>query len=195
MRKLFSLSILILTVFVFIITGCQSQDPLQPNQQAQELSGGEWDFAKRPIRSANESVSNGYPQSASLEIVWFEQQNGYSTGNLNFVNGTKLYVPFNALTPPSGTPPGDPVMITGLIEKDEVNNELIYSFGPSGCQFNPPADLWMKYGDLGNGNPTLYYIDANGNYIEQQPNDINKKQKWMQIKIHHFSRYAIGISR
>jgi hypothetical protein len=53
----------------------------------------------------------------------------------------------------------------------------------------------MKYGDLGNGNPTLYYIDANGNYIEQQPNSINHQQKWMKIYINHFSRYAIAISR
>jgi len=195
MRASFSLAILILAVFILIITSCQSNEPFEPIQNSQQPSGGEWEFAKRPIRSEKESVSNGYPQIASLEIVWFGQQNGYSTGNLNFVNGTKLYVPFNSLTPPSGTPPCESVMINGLIEKDEVNNELIYSFGPSGCQFDPPADLWMKYGDLGNGNPILYYIDANGNYIQQQPHDINKKQKWLQVKIHHFSRYAIGISR
>ena len=114
---------------------------------------------------------------------------------MNFLNGSKLYVSFDALTPPPGTPQGDPVMIGGLIEMDTLNNELLFSFGPSGCQFDPPADLWMKYGDLGNGNPTLYYIDANGNYIEQQPYSISQQQKWMQVKIQHFSRYAIAISR
>jgi len=136
MRASFSLAILILAVFILIITSCQSNEPFEPIQNSQQPSGGEWEFAKRPIRSEKESVSNGYPQIASLEIVWFGQQNGYSTGNLNFVNGTKLYVPFNSLTPPSGTPPCESVMINGLIEKDEVNNELIYSFGPSGCQFD-----------------------------------------------------------
>lgn len=195
MKALFSLTIIILTVFALFITSCQSNEPFEPNQQSQQLSGGEWEFAKKPVRSETASLSNGYPQCASVEISWFSQFNAYNTANLNFLNGTKLYIPYNSLTPPPGTAPGDPVVITGLIEKDDINNELIYSFGPSGCQFNPPADLWMKYGALGNGNPILYYIDANGNYIQQQPYDINKQQKWIQVKIHHFSRYAIGISR
>ena len=87
---------------------------------------------------------------------------------------------------------GGPVTITMTIESDPQNGGYIYSFGPSGCKFDPPAVLYLKYRDLGIDNATLYYVDDQGNYIEHMPDDISLKQKWFKLTIHHFSRYAVA---
>jgi len=187
--KLITVLVAIATLVFFV--GCEKNGPVSSDQNND--SGITWiSFNKGKIGGG---VGNGYPQTTSEEFTWNEYLNCYRGGNLSFLNGTKLVVPFASLTPPAGTPTGDPILITGLIEMDTLNNELIFTFGPCGSGFTPAADIFMKYGDLGNGNPTLYYIDANGNYIEQEPHSIDRHQKWMQVEIQHFSRYAIAISR
>lgn len=97
-----------------------------------------------------------------------------------------------ALTPPAGTPYGAPVTITMQVEKDAVNNELLFTFGPSGCAFDPPAEVWLDYADLSLTDVKLYLIDEDENYIEQTPYDIDSQGKRMSLLIHHFSRYAVG---
>ena len=79
-----------------------------------------------------------------------------------------------------------------MAEKNTESNELVFSFGPSGCQFSPAAQVKLSWKDLDIEMPTLYYIDNNGEYIEQQPADISTRGSWMLINIHHFSRYAFA---
>jgi hypothetical protein len=52
--------------------------------------------------------------------------------------------------------------------------------------------VFLDYKDLNIETPQLYYIDENGNYIPQQPDDIDVTNKNMILYIDHFSRYAIG---
>jgi hypothetical protein len=96
------------------------------------------------------------------------------------------------LTPPPGTPLGAPVFVTMEVEKDTINNQLIFTFEPSSCQFDPPAEVVFNYTDLGFELAALYYIDENGNYIPQSPEHISISNKKMTIYIDHFSRYALG---
>ena len=79
-----------------------------------------------------------------------------------------------------------------LVERDSVNNELTFTFDPHDCQFNPSARVYLNYKDLGIDVPVLYYIDENGNYIQQNPDEIDVTNRNVILYIDHFSRYAIG---
>jgi len=68
--------------------------------------------------------------------------------------------------------------------------------------------VWLNYSDLAiedddddeeddeddedDEDVILYLIDENGNYIAQQPDDVDLQGKRMKLYIDHFSRYAIG---
>ncbi|MCH7480185.1 MAG: hypothetical protein IIC79_02210 [Chloroflexi bacterium] len=80
-------------------------------------------------------------------------------------------------------------------EKGQADNELVFAFGPSGCQFNPPAEVWLDYSDLQLRKATLYLIEEDGTYTEQTPYDIDSQGQRMSLLIHHFSRYALAWSR
>ena len=67
-------------------------------------------------------------------------------------------------------------------------------FGPSGSQFSPAAVIELNWKDLGVDSAKLYYIEENGNYIEQTPDNIDFQGKTMMIQVNHFSRYALAWS-
>jgi len=75
-----------------------------------------------------------------------------------------------------------------------ANDKINLTFGPHGCQFDPPAQLRVDYSDLGVELPTLFYIDENGNSIEQAPDHIDTRGKWLTLSFDHFSRYAVAWS-
>jgi hypothetical protein len=79
------------------------------------------------------------------------------------------------------------------IEKNDTTNELIFTFGPSGCSFYPAGKVFLSYEHLDIDVPVLYYIAENGDYIEQSPDNIDLNQKSIVLYIDHFSRYAIGM--
>ena len=107
--------------------------------------------------------------------------------------GSTFHLDQGALTPPLGTPPGQrSVTLTMLVERDKFRDELIFTFGPSGCTFNPPAEVWFDWKDLHSENATLYYIDSDGNYIPQTADYVDSQGQRMKLFIDHFSRYAIG---
>ena len=96
------------------------------------------------------------------------------------------------MTPPPGTPERARVTLTMLVEKDKDRMELIFTFGPSGCQFSPAGEVWLDWKDLHSEEATLYYIDENGAYIPQTPDHVDKQGRRMKIYIDHFSRYALS---
>ncbi|MGH1362089.1 MAG: hypothetical protein ACRBF0_00940 [Calditrichia bacterium] len=146
------------------------------------------EFNGKPIKGSNERLT--YPQSASYNYSFHKE--GYRGGSFTLPNGTVFELMKNAITPPPSTPWGDDVVITMTADLDTVNNELLFEFGPHGCQFSPAAKVYLNYADLGIEIPTLYYIDDNGNYIEQIPDDIDVTNKLIILTIHHFSRYALS---
>ena len=139
-------------------------------------------------------AQNAYPQTESLTLKYDRKENKYWGGNLNMAQGSMFRLKYGALTPPPGTPQGEQVTITMTIEKDDLNNELVFTFGPHGSTFNPGARVYLKWADLGIDIPTLYYIDENGNYIEQLPENIDLQNQWLEITLYHFSRYALARS-
>lgn len=137
-------------------------------------------------------IDNSYPQSASVVVKY--HNGSYKNAMINLGQGSKFIVPRGALTPPPGTPKGADVTITMTAEKDELTNELVFSFGPSGCHFNPAARLRLDYSDLNIDTPGLFYIDQD-NYVEQTPDHIDYQGKFILLNIDHFSRYAVAWSR
>lgn len=114
---------------------------------------------------------------------------------MNVPGGSTFRLDNGALIPPPGTPYGDPVTITMLVEKIKGGKELLFTFSPSGCLFNPSLEVWFDWTDLNSNNANLFYIDSDGKYIEQGPESIDYQGHRMTLHIDHFSRYALAISR
>ena len=85
-------------------------------------------------------------------------------------------------------------MITMMAEKDPLTNEIIFTFGPAGCTFETPGEVWLNYSDLNSPNARLFYLDEDGNRLEELPEQIDVFNKQMCIRINHFSRYALAYS-
>ena len=79
-------------------------------------------------------------------------------------------------------------------DENEAKAELRFTFGPSGSRFNPPAEAWFDWSDLGVSKAKLYYITNNGEYIELKPDEIDSQGHRFKFYIHHFSRYAVAWS-
>ena len=140
-------------------------------------------------KDENQDQNDGYAFSGSTTLKF--KKGAYKGGKIKLRQGSMLTIPKNSLTPPPGTPAGANVTITMNVEL--VNSELIFTFGPHGCQFDPPAELRIDYGDLGVELPALYYIE-NGEYVKQSPDHIDTKGKFMLLRFDHFSRYAVAWS-
>ncbi len=136
-----------------------------------------------------------YPITVSKIFKFKSSENQYRGGTIRMPDGSKFKVPAGALTPPPEIPWGDNVTITMTIDKDYVNNRLIFSFEPSGCQFSPKATIKFSWEGLNDASlPMLYYIDENDDLIPQSPDDVNFNKQLLILKIAHFSRYAVAHS-
>ena len=173
---------------------CTEQSPLQSSISEADVSlttlgkaGGNGNGEKQ--------ADNAYPQSTSRTYTFKSAWNKYTGGNLWLPNGSSFHLTRGALIPPPGTPQGADVTITMQAEKGQADNELVFTFGPSGCQFNPPAEVWLDYSDLQLQKATLYLIEEDGTYTEQAPYNIDSQGQRMSLLIHHFSRYALAWSR
>ena len=160
---------------------CTEQSPLSANN----------DESTTTLAKVRTDASS-YPQSTSGVVRFHKTKKQYRGLSLDLPNGSTFYVMGGALTPPADIAFGDPVTITMTCEKNSLNNELLFTFGPSGSQFSPAAVIELNWRDLGVDVATFYYVDENGNYIEQNSDKINLQGKTMMIQVDHFSRYAIG---
>jgi hypothetical protein len=177
---------LVLALVLLMATGCQNQEPLSSLSTLDNSEGSVLSFQKAPASEPS------YPQTGSAECQWWGRKNIYRGAGFVIPNGSNFSLVSGALTPPPGTAAGSSITITMLVEKDETNNHLLITFGPHGCQFDPPVEVVLFWDDLGIDLANLYYIDDNGNYIQQNPDYIDIQNKKMVLSIPHFSRYAIG---
>ena len=192
-------STIVLPVLALTFNACSEQSPLTPDYS--DTAAAKFILGKnagdRLDRRDDSAVT--YPQSASRTFHYGmgsdDTGEGYEGGNIMLPNGSAFHIEHGALTAPKGTQLDADVTITILVEKDEVNNELVFTFGPSGCQFSPAAEVWLDWTDLGSNNVKLFYIDSDGNHNEQKPDSIDRKGKRMLLRIEHFSRYALAWSR
>ena len=172
---------------------CTEQSPVAPGENDADASittlakKGHKD--KRGHKDKKGHKDKNYAVSGSKTLKF--KKGAYKGGKIQLDQGSKLTIAKNSLTPPPGTPAGAKVTITMNVEL--VNDELIFTFGPHGCQFDPPAELRIDYSDLGVELPTLYYVE-NGEYVKQAPDHIDTRGKFMLLNFDHFSRYAVAWS-
>ena len=180
-----SIALLILSACLVTFLACDQQDPISPSNIDNSDSDNTILYKGKPAKE------HTYPMSSECTFLWVNPQKGFQGGQLKVDNGTTFFFDGGSLTPPAGWT-DDRINITMTVDMDSVNNEMVFTFGPSGCHFNPNAEVWLVYKDLGLAAPVLYYIDENGNYIPQNPDYIDYQGNKMLISIDHFSRYAIG---
>ncbi len=181
----------LVTSLIVNFSACTDQSPLSPAVSQTDVDGTT--LGKKSGKGKRGDTATTYPQSASYDMIWDKDLGGYQGGNMHLENGSKFHVNDGSFTPPRGTGKRKPVTLTMLVEKND-QGELIYTFGPSGSHFDPPAEIRLKWGEVSNREPNLYYISEDGSYIEQQTSDIDKKGKSFILYVHHFSRYAVAWS-
>ncbi len=148
------------------------------------------------VNSANNGSSLQFPIVASKTFKYSNVLGGYRGGKLSFsLDGrSKLDLPDNALTPPPGTPLGADVTITAEVDFDSVRNEFVFTFGPHGCQFDPQVEIKLDIRGMDLNMPQLYYIQDDGTYTLEQPDQVDSNWRWLKINVNHFSRYALARS-
>ena len=162
---------LLLFYFVFSINSCEKTNPVEPIN-----SESNFNTSSGLNALPDTSTNRMFPMFNSETFYYIDSLGYYEGGNIKFAgNLSKFNLEYGALTPPAATRKGYGVTITMRIEYDQINNELIFEFRPHGCRFNPGAQVKLDYNPLGIDVACLYYIDENGNYIQQTPDyiDIN----------------------
>ena len=173
-------------------SGCSKDSPFQSGERSQEIS--KLSLAKKPADKVNpgKGNKNKYPQ---LGRTWIEFNNGlnaYKNGHIILDSGSKFTIESGSLTPPPGTAWGSKIPVNMKAFYSKGKDELIFQFGPSECKFDPPAEIKLDWRDLNIEKPVLYYLCSDGSRIQQTPDQICLENKWLIIKVDHFSRYALG---
>ena len=179
-------------------SGCSKESTLGPeNGIDQELNLAK--IKDKIITTSETDVSaqqviTSYQQKTSVTVVWDKEERCYESAKLELANGSVFKLKEGSLTPPPGTKARRPVTLTMEVDFDQAKNELVFTFGPHGSQFSPRAEICLNWRDLGINKAKLFYIDENGNYIQQNPDQMDVKDKKMYLYVDHFSRYALAHS-
>jgi hypothetical protein len=194
------------TALLLSFTACANQSPFDAGDNHSDVAvtlgkrGGQGKGNQNTDDGPGNSGRNFTDNSVTFPLEHsklFRYHSGfgyYRGGDIEFKEGSrsKLSVKDAALTPPYWTKQGDDVRITMRIDHDVEKNELIFTFGPPGCRFDPPVEIKMDYRVLGVDVVDLFYIDEQGNYIKQTPEQIDVNKQWLKIYVDHFSRYAVA---
>ncbi|RMF58829.1 MAG: hypothetical protein D6748_07760 [Calditrichaeota bacterium] len=182
----------LLCLSLLILIGCH-QNPISGEVRDQDLSIRQSDLnLQEYCGKGGNRDSLAFPLVATKVFPYNPNLNEYAGGEIRFNdNYSSFILKAGTLIPPPDHPWGDDISISMTIEMDSTNGELRFSFSPDGCVFTEPAILRMDYRLMCSGIPNLYYIDEQGEYIGVDPGDIKVNHKWIEIKIHHFSRYAL----
>ncbi len=174
-------------------SACSKESTMGPTVDSDQQEVGEPEsLAKKGGNGGNGGNEPEYNYPLFTDLIFLANSKGtFQGGQLKVENGTTFSFKSGSLTPPAGWTDNQ-IILFMEIDIDTAKNELLFSFGPSGCEFSPSATVWFNYADLGISVPTLYYIDSNGNYIEQAPEKIDYRGNKMLLKIDHFSRYALA---
>ncbi len=180
-----------------MLAGCAEEAPLQYSSDP-TIGGGPVTQAATAARDSSDNrraraKRRSFDRVVSRDFIFQPSEGYYGGGTLKVGgHGSHFHVFDNSLTPPPNVAMGDTVTIIMAVEHDREKNELQFTFGPHGSQFDPPARIKIDYRVLGIDDPTLFYIDENGNYLEQTPDHINLQKKFMLLDVDHFSRYAVA---
>jgi len=148
---------------------------------------------KKPT-SSTQTTQSMFPLFGSGVAKYVAKKDNYRGASVDLVP-TQSVLSFDggALTPPQDLY-GQDVTVTFQADYDSINQEIVFTFGPHGSQFSPAAEIKLDWSELNTDAPILYYIDESGNYIQQQPAQVDYQGKNMIIFVDHFSRYALARS-
>ena len=173
-------------------TACTQESPLAAGSSAATLSKRRLIATADNLTGTTEDNLTGTTEKGSMSARYYKKWDAYQGGKIILSQGSQFELLYGSLTPPPELY-GQNVTLTMTVVQDPVTGELLFEFGPSGCQFEPAATVWFHY--TSSTVPNLYYIDENGNYVEQPADEVDTKNQWIMLKIHHFSRYALAWSR
>ncbi len=145
------------------------------------------------IDSTVQSKESEDIQKDSCMLNYIQNIDEYTAGSINFDSGSFLKIPAKSLIAPEGFSEKD-IVITMVVRKDSIKNELNFMFGPPGCEFKKPVKLCLSWKQLNCKRATLYYLDESGNRIEHLSDQVDHSKKRMILMINHFSRYAVAYS-
>ena len=137
--------------------------------------------------SSTSLAAGSTTEQGSMRSRYSKKWRAYTGGKIGLSQGSQFELLDGALTPPADLW-GRTLTLTMNVIK-EANNKLLFEFGPSGCHFAPAATVRFRYDG---SNPKLYYINDDGSYVEQQPDEVDIVNQWLVLKINHFSRYAVA---
>ncbi len=191
-KKLYKLAArgALLTAFVLNFNACTEQSPLESNvSEINVLS------KRKRARTTETSFTDASSESSTVEkgsttCRYQKRQKSYLGGKIVLSQGSQFEVFNNSLTPPADLM-GQNVTLTMAVVQAAANNELLFEFGPHGSTFEPAATIWFHYEG---SNPQLFYIQDDGAYTEQKPDEVDVVNGWLKLKVHHFSRYAVAWS-
>jgi hypothetical protein len=187
---------IILTVSLSIaLTSCSDQFATAPDMESNTDVYAKRDITVRST-SIDESstVDSEYPQYGNVVVYFKSNKDEYNGSTCELENGSCFTFSNGTLIPPSYITWGEEVTLTMQADLDPGTGELIYTFGPSGCQFLEPATLILDYSILGSENVTLYYLDDDNNRVEHLPDNVDLFNKQVHLYVNHFSRYALAYS-
>ncbi len=198
-EKIRGVLLAVFLAFAVALMGCENNDPLSSMPASESFSAQSSPATQQGLLKDRQSARRSgqqYPIIASKTFKFLPDSNFYSGGTLMIGRGTgsSFHINDGALVPPDSIPWGSDVTITMRVDYDEENGELLFTLGPHGSTFQTPARIRLHYNQLGVDKADLYYIDDDGNYIPQVPDDINLKKHFMDIYVHHFSLYALARS-
>ena len=139
-------------------------------------------------RSTTQTIDN--VEQGSMTSRYYKKWDEYQGGKINLSQGSQFELLYGSLTPPPELY-GEDVTLAMTVVQDEADNELLVEFGPHGSTFEPAATVWFHYPG---SNPKLYYVEDDGTYTEQNPDEVDLVNGWVMLKINHFSRYAVAWS-
>ena len=182
-----------LTGLAINFSACAEQSPFEPGD-SKDLPAV---LNKNPNRgpdsiglSGTDNTVDTTTEQGSMTSRYSKKWDAYQGGKINLSQGSQFELLYGSLTPPAELY-GQDVTLTMTVVQDDVDNELHIEFGPHGSTFEPAATVWFHYPG---SNPKLYYVEDDGTYIEQNPDEVDLVNGWVMLKINHFSRYAVAWS-
>lgn len=208
LRRFLTLTMVLLFAAGIVLNfgGCSKEFPLEP-----QITGEE-DTEDFP--STLSKKGDNFPQYAEHTFKFDKKKGYYKGGMLNTTNGSKFKIKDGDLTPPPGWTDGkgkkhrkngDPITITMTVDKIKVDKEeqIVFTFEPSGCTFSPSAELTLSWKGLKakkHEDVTLALIEHDPAFPDKIGEPIGayetdtRGQKFL-MWIDHFSRYAISKGR
>jgi len=183
----------LMTGLTLKFSACTEQTPFEPGDR-KDLSAT---LNKNPNRgpdsiglSGTDNTVDTTTEQGSLTSRYSKKWDAYQGGKINLSQGSQFELLYGSLTPPAELY-GENVTLTMTVVQDDADNELHIEFGPHGSTFEPAATVWFHYPG---SNPKLYYVEDDGTYTEQKPDEVNLVNGWVKLTINHFSRYAVAWS-